>query len=407
MKKSNFLKKSFCFIFTLCMIFASTFHLHAQTLKENDLKFIDIKGNYSYVGSFEDGFAVVVNTTDEFKTLKNDNGEEKQIRKVKFGYINTLGEEVLPVEYGSATRFLNGRASAFDYENEGIAYLFNTKLQKLGGKKDLKDGFMKALYPFYDEISVTYLDENNRQFINLDGRLLRDYTPKWNDIYALTPFSEGLAFAKIKNARGEYDAPMIIDKNGNPIARLQKNYYSYGIFQNGLAAVAIPNEKSENKNALLWGFVDKSGKEIIKCQYDEIVDDHDYYKADRLGYFQVRKGNQWLLINQKDNQVLSGYDAYGYRRFEEGLCSVLKDGKWGFVDEEGNEVIKPQYEVVWAFSNGLAAFKSGDKFGYLDKLGNVVIEPIFYDAGDFDGDYAKVRLGSDWKILVHPNAKMQ
>lgn len=405
MKKSNFLKKSFCLMSALCVFSASTFHLHAQTLKENDLKLIDIKGNYTYVGGFEDGFAIAVNATEEFRTVKKEDGGEERIRKVKFGYINTSGEEVLPVEYGSATRFLNGRASAFDFESENIAYLFNTKFEKIGGNKDLKDGFMKALYPFYDEISVTYLDENNRQFINLDGRLLSDYAPKWKDIYALTPFSEGLAFAKVKNARGEYNAPVIIDKNGKTVARLQENYYSYGIFQNGISAVAIPNEKSDNKKALLWGFVDKSGKEIIECQYDEIVDDHDYYKADKLGYIQVRKGDKWMLIDKKGKQVLPGYDAYGYRRFEEGLCSVMKDGKWGFIDEKGKEIIAPQYDVVWAFSNGLAAFKLGDKFGYLDKAGNVVIEPTFYDASDFDGDYAKVRSGSDWKILVHPNAK--
>ena len=39
-----------------------------------------------------------------------------------------------------------------------------------------------------------------------------------------------------------------------------------------------------------------------------------------------------------------GYDAVGM--FHEGLARVLKDGKWGFIDKTGTEVISCNYYEV-------------------------------------------------------------
>ncbi len=50
------------------------------------------------------------------------------------------------------------------------------------------------------------------------------------------------------------------------------------------------------------------------------------------------------------------------------------DGKAGFIDIEGNIVLKPTEEVR-QFSEGLAPVKIGDKWGYADLTGKVVIAP--------------------------------
>lgn len=63
----------------------------------------------------------------------------------------------------------------------------------------------------------------------------------------------------------------------------------------------------------------------------------------------------------------------GTKDFSEGLAAVKKDGKWGFIDTEGNVVIEPQYDGANSFSEGLAAVQSGGKWGYIDKTGNLVI----------------------------------
>ncbi len=52
-----------------------------------------------------------------------------------------------------------------------------------------------------------------------------------------------------------------------------------------------------------------------------------------------------------------------------------KDGKEGFIDIQGNIVIKPQFVAVGEFSEGLAPVLIGDKWGYINQKGEVVIAP--------------------------------
>lgn len=57
---------------------------------------------------------------------------------------------------------------------------------------------------------------------------------------------------------------------------------------------------------------------------------------------------------------------------KDGLAPIVKNGKWGFINTNGDIVIKPIYEKVWPFSNGLAAvaIKSLNNYeiGFIDKL---------------------------------------
>lgn len=50
----------------------------------------------------------------------------------------------------------------------------------------------------------------------------------------------------------------------------------------------------------------------------------------------------------------------------DGYAAVEKNGKWGFVDAEGNLVIDCQYDDALSFTSGYAAVKQGDVWGYID-----------------------------------------
>lgn len=53
-------------------------------------------------------------------------------------------------------------------------------------------------------------------------------------------------------------------------------------------------------------------------------------------------------ISIKQNRTIS------YGVFSEGLCSVKKNGKYGYIDTSGKEVIPPKYEWALPFKNSKA-----------------------------------------------------
>ena len=88
----------------------------------------------------------------------------------------------------------------------------------------------------------------------------------------------------------------------------------------------------------------------------------------------------WILIYNNtlrtvDNDYLYTLDGRwdGAKDFSENLAAVKKDGKWGYIDCDGNVIVKPMYSSANSFSEGLAAVQNDGKWGYIDKTGKLVI----------------------------------
>ncbi len=75
--------------------------------------------------------------------------------------------------------------------------------------------------------------------------------------------------------------------------------------------------------------------------------------------------------------------------FNEGLCGVQKDGKWGYIDTSGHLAIPNQFDNAGAFVEGLAKVSLGNRVGYIDKTGHYAINPQFYEAHSFHGVWAR------------------
>jgi hypothetical protein len=86
--------------------------------------------------------------------------------------------------------------------------------------------------------------------------------------------------------------------------------------------------------------------------------------------------------------------------FHEGLARVClfsnngKNGKWGFIDKTGTEIIALIYDSTGNFTEGLAYVKLNDKYGFIDKTGKEII-PAKYDnvSNCFREGIAAVTLG--------------
>ena len=94
----------------------------------------------------------------------------------------------------------------------------------------------------------------------------------------------------------------------------------------------------------------------------------------------------WQLIgsNGKDKDIeitdalsksVRKYDAL--TNFYEGFAAVIKDGKWGYINSDGEEIIPCKYDGASPFSEGLACVYVGDEnmtIEFIDKKGNTVIK---------------------------------
>ena len=60
--------------------------------------------------------------------------------------------------------------------------------------------------------------------------------------------------------------------------------------------------------------------------------------------------------------------------FSEGLHPVKQNGLWGYIDENAQWIIPPQYDKAESFSDGLALVEKDGKLMYIDHNGAVVWE---------------------------------
>lgn len=101
--------------------------------------------------------------------------------------------------------------------------------------------------------------------------------------------------------------------------------------------------------------------------------------------------NDYRVYNDLTDTALNSYEDIELG-VEDGCFAVKNNRLWGFINEETEEIIEPQYENYCAFSNGFAAVCKNGKWGFINKQNEIVI-PFEYDIPDyscFNGNYAPV-----------------
>ena len=96
----------------------------------------------------------------------------------------------------------------------------------------------------------------------------------------------------------------------------------------------------------------------------------------------VKQNGKWGYINEAGEMVIKPqFDADGswkIKFYSNGLACVKQNGKWGLINEAGKMVIQPQFDDTIDFApNGLARVERNDKYGYINEAGEMVIQPQF------------------------------
>ena len=104
-------------------------------------------------------------------------------------------------------------------------------------------------------------------------------------------------------------------------------------------------------------------------------------------YFDDHEKHQIIRIENGKQILLNTYDDVEHGE-EDGTFAVQKNGLWGFIDTEGNEIIVPQYESYDSFNEGIAIVRKNKKRGYINKLGQEITPLKYWHCRYFYGGIA-------------------
>ena len=118
-------------------------------------------------------------------------------------------------------------------------------------------------------------------------------------------------------------------------------------------------------------------------------------------YVSIYSGTELKYINNvgelvSNTEVYKDLKLYSYQ---------ADDGKWGFVDKDGNVVVDCKYDVVTELNEyGFAGVFQENKWGVIDENGKVVVVPeyelVTYYSPTFVGKYLLEELETKYCIEV-------
>jgi hypothetical protein len=337
---------------------------------------------------------------------------------------------------------LNGQNKLIrEYQAEEIKSLSPYRyLVKSGGKCQLTDnrfqplheGYFSSLHTFTDGVAV--FTKNGRSgAVDTTGKLV---LPAHYQQLIL----DDKRFLACLDANPK-NRWVVLDWNGATVT--DKNYEAIAPFNGKFFPV---------KNRGFWGGVNAQGKEIIACVHDSLVQqtgNHVVVKF-RGEYGIINLQEDWIITPQANGLKLLNDDVYlefaGKTTFlkslageiiyfsdyplefegqclreylpsgkywlvdlsgiitdrpaadaekilpeSEGLQGIYRDGKYGFIDQEGRLRIANRYEDVRPFSDGLAAIRIRNLWGFIDQQEKLVVQPVYNEVENFHKGVAVVK----------------
>lgn len=306
-----------------------------------------IEPSYHAASAFSDGYALV--KKGNYYSFIDKNG-----KTVEFEYIKD--EDTVKIsEFDEANSFVEDFASV---QIDGKWGFVNTDKKVCIAPSYLTDNdFSEGLCA----VNVKVEKKDLSGFIDVAGNLVipADYV----DAGA---FSEGFAPVKLKVGEGDTSSSGVtgtdvygwgyIDKNGKiVISPVYDNVYG---FNNGLSRV------SDNVAAACYkfGFINAEGKEVTERIYDYAYD----MTADGLARVaKIVDGKAvWGYVDKTGAEYIKlqfdeAKDFYG------GFAPVRQGDKWGIINKRGEVVVDFLYDDLDVMREGHVLFEYKDKFGFL------------------------------------------
>lgn len=117
----------------------------------------------------------------------------------------------------------------------------------------------------------------------------------------------------------------------------------------------------------------------------------------------VERGDKYGYVNEDKEEVIP-LQYYNAMNFEGGIAAVQKSagGKWGFIDKEGKTVIPFEFMELTGFVKGLCAVKKSGEWYFIDRNGSTInsekYDAIKYFSNDTNLLIWKVKKLGKWGI---------
>ncbi len=189
---------------------------------------------------------------------------------------------------------------------------------------------------------------------------------------------------------------------------ITEDYLFFSGFSEGINLMTIPYKvRKDNRFA-----IDKTNKRLF-----DLPRKIEYFGQFREGLAliglsgdNVYSDKKFVFINTQGQEVINIDGHSGYGNFYEGLAVAEKTIEYkkyyGFIDKTGKEIIDLKYSKrPSAFSEGKSIVRTKDgKFGFMNKDGEIVIEPQYIYATGFYKDRALVSKGiRNWMLIDENN----
>ncbi|MBU1109607.1 MAG: WG repeat-containing protein [Candidatus Riflebacteria bacterium] len=289
----------------------------------------DFNGDYAKVGGYgkfvfinRDGKPIHEGTFSDANNFNNGLAPVKSDSKGLWGYIGENGELVIPAKFEKAGEF-----------SDGLAYAIDPKTKKMG-------------------------------FIDVKG----DWVIEPEFSAESGAFENGVAVLK-----GNRGPSLLIDKQGKELKKF--SYAWVNQLSSGYARYCV----QVDGNARV-GYLDSKGEIAIPAKFSDC---HNFV-GDAATALDPET-QKWGLIDRKGEWIVApeiGGVGPGY--LSEGLIAWKRNDLYGFLDEKGNEVIKPLFKSAEAFKCGISFVSTGKStFGFIDKTGKVLdfkIDPKMWNS---------------------------
>lgn len=355
-----------------------------------NIKFTDYnEQKYQRIENFHEGLAAV----QDSKTYL-------------WGFINKKGEEVISPRYQYVKEFSEGLAAVQDTETHLWGFIDKT------GKLVIRHKYLDTQWFSEGYVAVK---QNNMTWVYIDKY---DKKLPTEEFKLACDFSDG--YAVVQRTRNPYNVSFI-DKIGN----IRATYCSASSFKNGLTVVIngqrylVLNTKFEivgKANEKEFGYIEGNSEGFFLAKFN----DGEYgYLNEQLkevnipsfkncnhfsdGMARIELSPMWKGYVSKEGKIMifsTNQHYEGFGDFNEGLASVQSTSSYlyGFINKNGEEVIKCEYEEVENFSEGLASVTDCEGVHhYIDKNGNkkITIPTKYHSALQLD----------DKTIIISANSK--